>query len=85
MNFLNLCSIDFELPIEFFEQEGEEGEAVTKQMHQGAVLVPAVWAGDLTRMVVTTTDQEAMVSISAVLDRTKVTKEQSMNRKIHSA
>ena len=51
--------------------EGEEAEAVTKQMLQGGVLVPVAWAGDSIKMVVTTPDQEAMVSISALQDRRK--------------
>ncbi|CAK7333901.1 unnamed protein product [Dovyalis caffra] len=48
-----------------FCEEGEEGE-VTKQMPQGGVLVPAVWAGEAIKMVVTTVEQEAMVSISVL-------------------
>jgi hypothetical protein len=51
----------------------EEGE-VTKQMHQG-VLVAVVWEGEAIKMVVTTTEQEAMVSISVLSDRTKVIRE----------
>jgi protein-L-isoaspartate O-methyltransferase len=52
----------------------EEGE-VTKQMHQGGVLVAVVWEGEAIRMVVTTTEQEAMVSISVLSDKTKVIRE----------
>jgi hypothetical protein len=52
----------------------EEGE-VTKQMHQGGVLVSVVWEGEAIKMVVTTTEQEAMVSISVLSDMTKVIRE----------
>ncbi|KAG6785459.1 hypothetical protein POTOM_011190 [Populus tomentosa] len=52
----------------------EEGE-VTKQMRQGGVLVAEVWEGEAIKMVVTTTEQEAMVSISVLSDRTKVIRE----------
>uniref|UniRef100_A0A2C9UTE6 Uncharacterized protein n=1 Tax=Manihot esculenta TaxID=3983 RepID=A0A2C9UTE6_MANES len=40
-------------------------------MHQGAVLVPVVWAGEAIKMEVTTLEQEAMVSISVVHDKRK--------------
>jgi len=60
---LDLCSVQ--------EEEGE----VTKQMHQGGVLVAVVWEGEATKMVVTTTEQEAMVSISVLSERTKVIRE----------
>lgn len=53
------------------QEEGEEGE-VTKQMPQGGVLVPAVWAGEAIKMVVVTTaEQEAVVSISVLYNRAK--------------
>ena len=55
------------------QEEGEEGE-VTKQMPQGGVLVPAVWAGEVIKMVVvvvTTAEQEAVVSISVLYNRAK--------------
>ncbi|KAG6748929.1 hypothetical protein POTOM_048867 [Populus tomentosa] len=52
-------------------EEGEEGE-VTKRMPQGGVLVPAVWAGEAIKMVVVTTaEQEAVVSISVLYNRAK--------------
>jgi hypothetical protein len=53
------------------QEEGEEGE-VTKQMLQGGVLVPAVCAGEAIKMlVVTTAEQEAVVSISVLYNRAK--------------
>jgi len=70
---LDLCSVQ--------EEEGE----VTKQMHQGGVLVAVVWEGEAIKMVVTTTEQEAMVSISVLSDRTKVIREWSVKRMNHSA
>lgn len=69
----DLCSVQ--------EEEGE----VTKQMHQGGVLVAVVWEGEAIRMVVTTTEQEAMVSISVLSDKTKVIREWSVKRMNHSA
>ncbi|KAJ6674384.1 RAS GTPASE-ACTIVATING PROTEIN-BINDING PROTEIN [Salix viminalis] len=68
------------------EEEGEEG-GVTKQMPQGGVLVPAVWAGVAIKMVVVTTaEQEAVVSISVLYNRTdRLSGNGSVERKNHSA
>lgn len=51
----------------FFMQEGEGAEVVTNQIPPGADLAAVVWVGETMKM--TTTDYEAMVSISAVRDR----------------
>ena len=68
------------------QEEGEEG-GVTKQMPQGGDLVPAVWAGVAIKMVVATTaEQEAVVSISVLYNRTdRLSGNGSVERKNHSA
>lgn len=69
-------------------EEGEEGE-VSKRMPQGGVLVPAVWAGEAIKMVVvvvTTAEQEAVVSISVLYNRAKrLSGNGSVERKNRSA
>ncbi|KOM30168.1 hypothetical protein LR48_Vigan967s004000 [Vigna angularis] len=49
-------------------QEGEEAEAVIKQMLREGVLVQGTWEGEVIWIIQTTPDQEAMVIFSVVHD-----------------
>lgn len=65
------------------DQEGEEAGEVTKQSLLADALVVVVWAGEVRKMVVTITDQEAMVS-NVVHNETIRFRRPSMNRRNHS-
>ena len=61
-----LCWHDSAIQI---DQEGEEAGVVINLRSQEVALVLVVWVGETTKNLVTT-DQEAMISISEVLDKT---------------